>query len=92
MGDTVMVESPASAESAQILEDAAERARAGRLLDDVLAARRSESDPLLHAIRELKAEARAAGLTDEDIDAELAAYNAERRDRRERGGERGAEG
>jgi hypothetical protein len=30
----------------------------------------------------LKAEARAASLTDADIDAELAAYNAERRDRR----------
>jgi len=29
----------------------------------------------------LKAEARAAGLTDEDIDAELAAHNAERRER-----------
>jgi hypothetical protein len=28
----------------------------------------------------LKAEARAAGLTDADIDAELAAYNVERRD------------
>jgi hypothetical protein len=27
----------------------------------------------------LKAEARAAGLTDADIDAELAAHNAERR-------------
>jgi hypothetical protein len=30
----------------------------------------------------LKADARAAGLTDADIDAELAAYNAERRDGR----------
>ncbi len=31
------------------------------------------------AIAALKADARAAGLTDEDIDAELAAYNAEKR-------------
>jgi hypothetical protein len=30
----------------------------------------------------MKAAARAAGLTDADIDAELAAYNAERCDRR----------
>jgi hypothetical protein len=30
----------------------------------------------------MKAAARPAGLTDADIDAELAAYNAERRDRR----------
>jgi hypothetical protein len=29
----------------------------------------------------MKADARAAGLSDADIDAELAAYNAERRDR-----------
>jgi len=28
----------------------------------------------------LKADARATGLTDADIDADLAAYNAERRD------------
>ena len=32
-----------------------------------------------HAIAEMKADARSAGLTDPDIDAELAAYNAERR-------------
>ncbi len=31
------------------------------------------------AIAALKADARSAGLTDEDIDAELAAYNAENR-------------
>jgi len=36
--------------------------------------------PLAQAIAELKADARKAGLTDADIDAELAAYNAERRD------------
>lgn len=35
--------------------------------------------PLSQAIVELKAEVRAAGLTDADIDAELEAYNAERR-------------
>jgi hypothetical protein len=36
-------------------------------------------DLLAEAIAETKAEARAAGLTDAAIDAELAAYNAERR-------------
>jgi hypothetical protein len=35
---------------------------------------------LSRAIAEMKAEARAAGLTDADIDAELAAFNAKRRD------------
>ncbi|HEY3624351.1 MAG TPA: hypothetical protein VGL12_18510 [Roseiarcus sp.] len=43
---------------------------------------RSGPSPLAEAIAELKAEARAAGLTDTEIDAELAAYNAERRNRR----------
>ena len=42
---------------------------------------RSGPSPLAAAIAKLKAEARAAGLTDADIDAELAAYDAERRDR-----------
>jgi hypothetical protein len=36
---------------------------------------------ITQAIAELKAEARAVGLSDADIDAELVAYNAERRDR-----------
>jgi len=43
---------------------------------------RSGPSPLAQAIAELKAEVEAAGLTDAEIDAELAAYNAERRDHR----------
>lgn len=46
--------------------------------------RRSYRSPhpgeLAQAIAEAKVEARAAGLTDADVDAELAAYNTERRD------------
>ena len=42
---------------------------------------RSGPSPLAEAIAALKADARAASLTDADIDAELAAYNADRRDR-----------
>ena len=45
------------------------------------AARDAKASDLKAAIAELKAEARAAGLGDADIDAELAAHNAERRDR-----------
>ena len=37
------------------------------------------ADPLEAAILAVKAQARADGLTDAEIDAELAAYNAERR-------------
>jgi len=36
---------------------------------------------MMKAIAALKADARAAGLTDEDIDAELLAWKAERRAR-----------
>jgi hypothetical protein len=51
----------------------------GRLVSRVL---RPHSGPsaLAQAIAEMKAEARTAGLTDADIDAELTTYNAERRD------------
>jgi hypothetical protein len=41
---------------------------------------RAGPSSLAQAIAELKAEARAAGLTDADIDAELTVYNAEHRD------------
>lgn len=92
MDDTVIVEIPVSAVTARLLEDADERLRAGQMLDEVTWQQRFENDPLFQAIRAAKAEARAAGLTDEDIDAELAAHKLERRLRRERGGERGAEG
>lgn len=41
----------------------------------------TEPDPLALAIAEMKAEARKARLSDADVDAELAAHKAERRDR-----------
>jgi hypothetical protein len=50
----------------------------GRLISRVLNPRPGPSE-LAWAIAEAKAEARAAGLTDTDIDGELEAYNAERR-------------
>ena len=68
-------------EAAAALADARNRAAVGRLVSRVLRPRSGPS-PLAQAIAEIKAEARAAGLTDADLDAELAAYNAERRDRR----------
>lgn len=50
----------------------------GRLVSRVLRPRSGPS-ALAQAIADAKAEARPAGLTDADIDAELDAYNAERR-------------
>jgi hypothetical protein len=77
---TVDVMIPVEAEAAAALADARNREAIGRLVSRVL---RPHAGPsaLAQAIAELKKEARAAQLTDEEIDAELAAYNAERRDR-----------
>ncbi len=81
MDDRIDVTIPVEPEAAAALADARNREAVGRLVSRVLRPRSGPS-PLAHAIAELKAEARASGLTDADIDAELAAYNAERRERR----------
>ena len=80
MDKTVDVTIPVEPEAAAALADIRNREAVGRLVSRVLR-RGSGPTPLAQAIAEMKADARAAGLTDADIDAELAAYNAERRDR-----------
>jgi hypothetical protein len=80
MGKTVDVTIPVELEAAAALADARNREAVGRLVSRVLRPRAGPS-PLAQAIAELEAEARAAGLKDADIDTELVAYNAERRDR-----------
>ena len=62
-----------------MLRDQSRVRAVGRLVSNLLRPSSPETDPLAAVIAEIKAEARAAGLTDEAIDAELAAYNAERR-------------
>lgn len=79
MGKTVDVTIPVEPEVAAALADVRNRKAVGRLVSRVLRPRSGPS-PLARAIAELKAEARSAGLSDAEIDAELAAYNAERRD------------
>ncbi len=80
MGRVANVTIPVEPEAAAALADARNRAAVGRLVSRVLRPRSGPS-ALARAIAELKAEARESGLTDLNIDAELAAYNAERRDR-----------
>jgi len=80
MDKTVDVTIPVEPEVAAALVDARNREAVGRLVSRVLRPR-SGPNPLAAAIAKLKADARAAGLTDADIDTELAGYNAERRDR-----------
>lgn len=78
MGNTIDVTIPVEAEVAAALKDAHNREAVGRLISRVLRPRPGD-DPLVEAIAALKAEVRASGLTDAEIDAELDAYNAERR-------------
>lgn len=73
MPDTVPVTIEVEPGAAAALGDPRTRAAVGRLVSRVLSPRPGPSD-LAQAI----AEARAAGLTDADIDAELAAHEAER--------------
>jgi hypothetical protein len=81
MDNTIDVTIPVEPEAAAALADTRNREAVGRLISRVFSSRSGPS-PLAQAIAALKAEVRQAGLTDAEIDAELAAYNAERRDRR----------
>lgn len=78
MNRLVRVEIPVDEAAAEALKDADRRARIGRLVSQV--ARLDQGpDPLAAVLERTSRAAVAAGLTDEAIDAELAAYNAERR-------------
>lgn len=79
MGTVVDVTIPVEPEAAAALVDARIREVIGRLVSRVLNPRPG-AHPLALAIAAARADARAVGLTDEEIEAELAAYNAERRD------------
>lgn len=83
MDKTVDVMIPVEPEAAAALVDARNRAAVGRLVSRVLRPG-SGPAPLALAIAEMKAAARSSGLNDPEIDAELAAYNAERRERDDR--------
>jgi hypothetical protein len=61
------------------LADARNREAVGSLVGRMLRPR-AGLGPLAQTIAEIKAEARPASLTDADFGAELAGYNAERRD------------
>ncbi len=78
MDTTVEVTLPVDAEAAKALNSPARREAAGRYLSSLLTGGRVR-DVLAEAIADAKREARASGLTDEDIDAELEAWRAERK-------------
>jgi hypothetical protein len=79
MVDTVMVEIPVTPEAAEALDDPERRERVGKLVSSILRPESPGDDPLAAIFATIKSAARDDGLTDEEIEAELAAYNAERR-------------
>jgi hypothetical protein len=76
MTKTVDVTIPVDSDAAEALKDDRNRKAIGRLVSRVLHAS-SGATPLARAIKPMKAGARAAGVTDAEIEAELAAYNVE---------------
>ena len=78
MDTTVEITLPVDAEVAKALNNPARREAAGRYLSGLLTGGRIR-DVLAEAIAEAKREARASGLMDEDIDAELEAWRDERK-------------
>jgi len=78
MTETVEVAIPVDADAAEALASPARRAAAGHYLSAVLREGRI-GELMAEAIADLKKEARAAGLTDDEIEAELQAWRSERR-------------
>lgn len=78
MDKTVEVVIPVPPDVAALLADHRNREAMGRLISRVLKPRPGPSQ-LAQAIADIKAEVQQAGLTDAEIDAELAAHKAERR-------------
>ena len=78
MNEAAKIEIPVEAATAQALADARRREAVGRLVDRIVRPTR-EDDPLAALLEVAARRAREEGLTDAEIDAELAAYNAERR-------------
>jgi hypothetical protein len=77
MNEVSKIEIPVEAATAAALSDARRREAVGRLVDRLV--RPGPDDPLIALFERTAAEAGEAGLTEAEIEAELAAYNAERR-------------
>jgi hypothetical protein len=77
MDETVDVSIPVDLEAAKALADPARRRAAGRYLSGLLKGE-DIHDVLTQAIADAKQEARVNGLTDDDVEAELAAWRAGR--------------
>jgi hypothetical protein len=76
--NTVDIAIPVQASVAAALDDAGVRAMAGRLVSRML--QPASIEILFNTMDAISAEAARRGLTDDILEAELAAYNAERRE------------
>jgi len=79
MDELVDISIPVEAEAAKALGDARKREAIGRVISRILKPSKDEN-PLLAAMERLSADAERRGLTQQILDDELAAYNAERRE------------
>ena len=77
MNDMTKIEIPVEKSTATALNDSRRLAAIGRLVDRLV--RPGNDDPLIALFERTSREARASNVPDEEIEAELAAYNAERR-------------
>lgn len=78
MNEVVKIEIPVEPETARALGDPRRAEAIGRLVDRLVRPTPGD-DPLIGILAATRGAAREAGLADQDIDAELDAYRAERR-------------
>jgi hypothetical protein len=79
MNKIVMVPIPVSPEAAEALGDDARRDRIGKLVSALVKPGQTGHDPLADVIAGIKDSAARDGLSDAEVEAELAAYNGEHR-------------
>ena len=77
MNDMTKIEIPVEKATAIALNDSRRLAAIGRLVDRLV--QPGNDDPLIALFERTSREARASNVPDEEIEAELAAYNTERR-------------
>jgi hypothetical protein len=76
MNQLSSIKIPVEPATAAALSDARRLQAVGRLIDRLV--RPGPDDPLTALLERTSAEARESGLTDDEINAELTSYNAER--------------
>ena len=79
MGKSVRIENEVMPEAGSLLQDETRRRSVGRMVSELVGRKQLDRHPLPQLFAEIKSDARAGGLTDEEIDAELKCHRAERR-------------